>query len=713
MAADKDIRYTVTAEDRFTSTFSRLKKDIAAGGDELSRITAFASRAGGALSVVALGTAGIGVGFGAAFKQLANDLDNLNDASDVLGDTVENISALEDVARRNGAGLDLVVTAVSKLNKVLSEANPNSPVAQALRTIGLDAAELRRLDPTEALQRVAVALNGYANDGNKARLAQELFGKSLKDVAPFLKDVAETGQLNAAATAAQAAAAERFNKELAALTTNASNAGRSLAADLLPTINKLLVSVRTASEVFGGFGAGLFAITKEGEFADAGRGVANYVKAIEELRKKREVLANDPRPLVRAFGPAGVDKEIAELEKFEKFYRHVFALTAADNGQSDPRELARRGRGQATLPDVPGLGATSAAKAQVSEAQRYLEALQRQTEKTQELTTVQQLLRDIEQGRIDGITPKLRTRLFIDAANLDVLKAQTKEVQEQQAALDELVATTTRRADELDRLLDATPTGRAKSLERQVDIVLRFARANPEDEAIQRQALEAVKQLRSQFDTLAEAPTPVAAEVDRLAVTIDRFAENSIDAITSLVVDGEGGFDRLFKSFQRDVLRALIEDPMRDSMRNVVKIIKDELSKIDSGGGGALGGLGKLFSGAGGKGEFDFDWESVISYLFSGYTTRANGGAVRAGQMVRWQEGGREWFVPNQDGNVVNENQARAAGTGASPYQENHFHINGSDPSMMRRELQAALDERDAKLLRSMRNGRARSLVGA
>jgi hypothetical protein len=711
VAADKDIRYTVTAEDRFTSTFSRLKKDIAAGGDELSRITAFAGRAGSALSVVALGTAGIGAGFGAAFKQLANDLDNLNDASDVLGDTVENISALEDVARRNGAGLDLVVTAVSKLNKVLSEANPNSPVAQALRAIGLDAAELRRLDPTEALQRVAVALNGYANDGNKARLAQELFGKSLKDVAPFLKDVAETGKLNATVTTQQAAEAEKFNKQLAGMTTEAANAGRAIVSDLLPALTKFFKIVNDARAGQGGvFGA--FSKQLETDFIGARLAATNeeIERTTKDALRARSILESQPDS-IRA------KSTLAEFEKLqraaEKYRQELDAIKGYTTGSRRPANEGGGQIAQQRLPNLNSLGATSAAKAQVSEAQRYLEALQRQTEKTQELTTVQQLLRDIEQGRIDGITPKLRTRLFIDAANLDVLKAQTKEVQEQQAALDELVATTTRRADELDRLLDATPTGRAKSLERQVDIVLRFARANPEDEAIQRQALEAVKQLRSQFDTLAEAPKPVAAEVDRLAVTIDRFAENSIDAITSLVVDGEGGFDRLFKSFQRDVLRALIEDPMRDSMRSVVKIIKDELAKIDAGGGGALGGLAKLFSGNSGKGEFDFDWSSVIGYLFSGSTSRANGGPVRANQLVRWQEGGREWFVPNQDGNVVNESQMRAAGTGASPYQENHFHINGSDPAMMRRELQAALDERDAKLIRSMRNGRARSLVGA
>ena len=60
-----------------------------------------------------------------------------------------------------------------------------------LKAIGLNAQELRRIDPAEALQRVAVALNRYSDDGNKARIVQELFGKSVREVAPFMKDPAE------------------------------------------------------------------------------------------------------------------------------------------------------------------------------------------------------------------------------------------------------------------------------------------------------------------------------------------------------------------------------------------------------------------------------------------------------------------------------------------------------------------------------------------
>ena len=55
-----------------------------------------------------------------------------------------------------------------------------------------------------------MALAGFADDGNKARLTQELFGKSLAEVAPLLKDLSTQGTLNAKVTKEQADAAEQF-----------------------------------------------------------------------------------------------------------------------------------------------------------------------------------------------------------------------------------------------------------------------------------------------------------------------------------------------------------------------------------------------------------------------------------------------------------------------------------------------------------------------
>ena len=174
---------------------------------------------GGAISAVAI------INFA---KATIDGVDALNDLADASGASIENLSALEDIAARTGHGMDAVGASLVKFNQVLNAADANSPMARALKSIGLNAEELRKLDPAEALRQTAVALAAYADDGNKARLVQELFGKSVREVAPLLKDLAEAGRLNATVTTEQANAADKFNKQMFQLRKNAEDAARSI-----------------------------------------------------------------------------------------------------------------------------------------------------------------------------------------------------------------------------------------------------------------------------------------------------------------------------------------------------------------------------------------------------------------------------------------------------------------------------------------------------
>jgi len=174
------------------------------------------------------------------FKQLATGLDALNDAADATGASIENLSALEDIGARTGASFDTVTTAIVKFNNALKEADGKNGVSLALEAIGVSVEDLRRLDPAEALRRTAVALNQYADDGSKARVIQELFGKSVREVAPFLHDLARAGELNAKVTTEQAEQAEKFNQQLAAMRKNSEDFARSIVGDALPALNKFL-----------------------------------------------------------------------------------------------------------------------------------------------------------------------------------------------------------------------------------------------------------------------------------------------------------------------------------------------------------------------------------------------------------------------------------------------------------------------------------------
>ena len=228
-------------------------------------------------------------------------VDRLNDLADATGASIENLSALEDIAVRTGTSMDTVGDAVVKLNKFLGEAGkPGGEAANALKAIGLNAAELKRLDPAEALRQVAVALSGYADDGNKARLVQELFGKSIQEVAPLLKDLAAAGKLNATVTTEQAQAAERFNLQLFALQKNATDASRQITGPLVSALNNFLEKARDASDTSKGLQERLALLFGAAKSLGAGALIGLSSEDTDRLAEARTELAAIEQALKRA-----------------------------------------------------------------------------------------------------------------------------------------------------------------------------------------------------------------------------------------------------------------------------------------------------------------------------------------------------------------------------------------------------------------------------
>jgi lambda family phage tail tape measure protein len=191
-----------------------------------------------------------------AFTRLvlgANDaLLAIKDLSEATGATIPNISALENIGRRTGTTFESVGGILVKFNQALKEADGKNDGSRAIQAIGLDAEKLKKLDPAEALRETALALQGFADDGNRARLVQELFGKSVKEAGPFLRELAEANGLVATATREQVAEADKFNKNLRELRTNVGDAVRALTQDLVPALNDVFASIR-GNRAAGGF----------------------------------------------------------------------------------------------------------------------------------------------------------------------------------------------------------------------------------------------------------------------------------------------------------------------------------------------------------------------------------------------------------------------------------------------------------------------------
>ena len=185
------------------------------------------------------------------FRSMVDGVDALNDVADATGASIENISALEDVAARTGHTFDNVGAALVKFNKLLSDAKPGSDAEAGLKAFNLNAQELRRLDPAEALLRYTRAIATFADDGEKARLVQEQLGKSYRELAPFLKDLADKGELVAKVTTEQADAADKFNKQLSELAKNSLDAKRALVGDLVQGINEAAAAFKKSGLLEG------------------------------------------------------------------------------------------------------------------------------------------------------------------------------------------------------------------------------------------------------------------------------------------------------------------------------------------------------------------------------------------------------------------------------------------------------------------------------
>jgi len=363
---------------------------------------------------------GVGALIGGAFatQQVAafidrtiDGLDKLNDVADSTGSTVEKISALEDIGARAGTGIDTIEGALVKFNAALKEADGKNGVSLALKQIGLDAEQLKQLDPADALLETSKALATYRDDGDKARLVQDLFGKSVREVGPFLKDLAEAGELNATVTKEQAAEAERFNKQLFAMQKNVVDAARELSGPLLKSLNDIIEQFKTGSKE----GKNFFYTIFSAAYDDA------QVKRAEQLTEQlfdvngelAKLRALDQKEPLDFFGRGSV-------KKLERDAAKIRAELDSIRGPQTGRRPANEGGGIFDYSKRSvGAPAKPAEEAKQTEGQRYLENLQRQIERTQTLSVYEQALLDIQQKRIKGITPQEEREITTKARLVD------------------------------------------------------------------------------------------------------------------------------------------------------------------------------------------------------------------------------------------------------------------------------------------------------
>ena len=399
---------------------------------EKSRATA--ARLGAYLATLTVGTV---VGLGAAMRKALNDIDAFNDLKDATGASIENISALDRIARETGGGFQQASSILVKFNQVLKDAEPGKGAGAVLKALNLDLAELKRLDPVEALRATAKAFQGFTDDGKKGRAMQELFSKSIKEAGPLLKDLAEANGLVATTSTQSAAAVEEYNKNLSRLKANADDLARSLTAGLVPVLNRMFEDVKTFGE--------------KASLAGLAGDVINLKKELDALQARKGSPFNFA---------ADIDAQIAEAKR--KFDAAKASFNAADIGRP---KSAGGGRGfvnPAMASTLPSLEVPPDDKPKgsdpLAEAKRYLESLQKQVEKTRELTVYEQALADISQKRLGLLTPDLERSILATSKQVDA-------AQQAKAALEGMTTAREKAMQMQDRLDSSTLASVAQQME--------------------------------------------------------------------------------------------------------------------------------------------------------------------------------------------------------------------------------------------------------
>ena len=240
---------------KWTSDMALVERTAKQGFDNISR---YGNMAASAARGIGLAIVGISAGVGLStlvdkFESVTKSLARMKETAERTGASVENLSGLSTIAQIGGRDFDAVEASIQKMNKALHGSDDEAKGAgHALAALGLDIKDLEQMDPAAAFMAIARAQETFADSGGKSAAMMAILGKTGAAQIPLLHDMAEQGDLVARTTTAQAAEADRYEKNLNRLTLTKDALYKTIAVNLLPTLNDFLkVVLQSANETDG------------------------------------------------------------------------------------------------------------------------------------------------------------------------------------------------------------------------------------------------------------------------------------------------------------------------------------------------------------------------------------------------------------------------------------------------------------------------------
>lgn len=514
--------------------------------------------------VIGASLAAVGIATAYAVQRQLEAADAAGKAAQAAGVTVESYTALAYAAQLSDVSTEGLNTALKELNKSLASNDP------AFKQLGVQVrgtnGEIKATD--SVLAELADKFAKLPDGPTKAALAVQLFGKAGTQLIPLLnsgsagiaKLTEEAKRLGVVIDSETAAAAEEFNDNITRLKKTSEGLQLQLAKELLPTLSDFSARTLKNAKDFG---------TLRGAFVAFYEIVLGGTETADVLEKQSKTTSDTIKGLreeIEKLTKRGVGEDFqggilgqlrAELARAEQDSKRTSqAITDALN-EAAGRSQFGRGVGF-TDPRIPKDRApdlTKPQKEKVSEAQRYLETLQKQSEELLNQTTVEKVLNDIAKKRIDGLTPELRKAIVAQAEYNDLQKAQ-KELRDSEVGTTTAIARA--QLDNIDALTKGNQALRDEIALIGLDEIgqigverarISSIRALKEEERARKAALgvadEQLQAIDAEIAALREREELLGKKIDR------SLEQRSIDAAKK---SGEGIKDTLGDSIEQGIL---------------------------------------------------------------------------------------------------------------------------------------------------------------
>lgn len=484
--------------------------------------------------------------------KVINVLDQLDDLQEKTGITVESLSELRYAGETTGTPFESLAAGVGKLSKLMAAAAGGNKEAiatfEALDVSVTNAdGSLRGQD--ETLRDIADRFSSYEDGAGKAALAQRVFSKSGADLIPLLNQ--------------GSAGIKKLSEEAKAL-------GVIYDADLAKsaaTFNDNLTKLKLASEAA--------TVQLAGPLI---KSLADVSTQFVEAKKNGTLLETFLRN-ASWVNPVGAGIGMA---------KNALGLGASSlKGREASGKLIEHVIPKIAAPVVKDEAKGGAKTDPLAEAKRYLESLQKQGEKLQELSVYEQTRQDLQMKRLGVVTPALEKELLATAKQVDAQKSVAAEMKRFDDATEEYASFRKQQNDEALRYLHQAETGYEK-LQRQLEEFNTAAANNPliSQETVARLGTKAWSDYLASLDEVRKRTEEVDTFTKQAAENIQSSLGSGLNDILNDDFDNIG--DNFRKMLNRMVSEAIAADLSRQLFGDLVQGGK---------GDGTLGGLAKSLGG--------------------------------------------------------------------------------------------------------------------